>query len=78
MFNVRPDALSPWLHVEPPPANDPPGFRVAPDGAMPDSQSGLAFTPFRTIPASMPPHLIPPISRMQFAVPPVASTLKLT
>lgn len=50
MFSVRPDALSPWLHVEPPPANDPPGFRVAPDGAMHDSQSDLAFTPFRNDP----------------------------
>jgi hypothetical protein len=32
MFDVRPNAPSPWLYVEPPPADEPPGFRVAPDG----------------------------------------------
>jgi len=34
MFNVRPDAQSPWIHVEPPPADEVPGFRVNPDGSI--------------------------------------------
>ena len=32
MFNVRPNAISPWFHVEPPPVDEPPGFRAAPNG----------------------------------------------
>jgi hypothetical protein len=34
MFNVRPDARSPWLCVEPPPADEVPGFRINPDGSV--------------------------------------------
>lgn len=45
MFNVRPSAFSPWLHVEPPPPDEPPGFRVAPDGSVSETQ-GAAFAPF--------------------------------
>jgi hypothetical protein len=37
MFNVRPDAQSPWLFVEPPPANEVPGFRMKPDGSVRDT-----------------------------------------
>jgi soluble lytic murein transglycosylase-like protein len=37
MFNVRPDALSPWLYVEPPPADEVPGFRMNPDGSVRDT-----------------------------------------
>jgi hypothetical protein len=45
MFNVRPDAFSPWLHVEPPLPNEPPGFRVAADGSVRETQ-GTGFAPF--------------------------------
>ena len=45
MFNVRPSAFSPWLHVEPPPPDEPPGFHVAPDGSVSETQ-GTAFAPF--------------------------------
>lgn len=38
MFNVRPDALSPWLYVEQPPEDEPLGFRVAPDGSVMDAK----------------------------------------
>lgn len=34
MFNVRPDTQSPWLHVEPPPVDEVPGFRMNPDGSI--------------------------------------------
>src|SRR5690349_17045971 len=40
MFNVRPERLIPWLYVEPSPAvDDVPGFRIAPDGSVRDTQS---------------------------------------
>jgi hypothetical protein len=45
MFNVRRNAFSPWLHVEPPPPDEPPGFRVAADGSVRDTQ-GTGFAPF--------------------------------
>ena len=46
MFNVRPDALSPWLYVEPPQPDDPPGFRIAPDGSVIDAKRATPFAPF--------------------------------
>lgn len=42
MFNVRPEALAPWLHVEPLPADEVPGFRMNPDGSVRDTQRGAA------------------------------------
>jgi len=50
MFNVRLEALFPWLNVEPPPADEVPGFRINPDGSVRDTQqaapsSSLAFDP---------------------------------
>ena len=43
MFNVRPDALSPWLYVEPPQPDDRPGFRIAPDGSVIDAKRATPF-----------------------------------
>ncbi|GEP56683.1 hypothetical protein [Reyranella soli] len=40
MFNVRPEAMIPWLHVEPPPADELPGFRMNPDGSVRGAQRG--------------------------------------
>lgn len=42
MFNVRPAAPSPWLHVEPPPPNEPPGFRLAADGSIREAPGAAA------------------------------------
>jgi len=37
MFNVRPD--TPWIYLTPEPVDDdPPGFRLAPDGSVTDAQ----------------------------------------
>src|SRR5262249_6631817 len=39
MFNFRPD--TPWIRFRPEPAgDDPPGFRIAPDGSVMDTRSG--------------------------------------
>lgn len=46
MFNVRPNALSPWLYVEPPPADEVPGFRMNPDGSVRDTPSAPPPRPF--------------------------------
>lgn len=46
MFNVRPDALSPWLYVEPPPADEVPGFRMNSDGSVRDTPSAAPPWPF--------------------------------
>lgn len=46
MFNVRPDAMNPWLHVEPQPADEVPGFRMNPDGSVHDTQRRAASGPF--------------------------------
>ncbi len=45
MFNVRPDGLSPWLYVEQPPDDEPPGFRVAPDGSVIDAKRSTSSAP---------------------------------
>lgn len=45
MFNVRPDALSPWLYVEQPPESEPPGIRVAPDGSVMDAKKSAFSAP---------------------------------
>ena len=50
MFNVRPNPLSPWLYVEPPQPDDPPGFRVAPDGSVIDAKRAPPFAPFGSDP----------------------------
>ena len=40
MFNVRPKRLIPGLYIEPPPADEVPGFRMNPDGSIRDTQRG--------------------------------------
>lgn len=46
MFNVRPDALSPWLYVNQIPIDNSAGFRAASDGSVDDQQDSTAFIPF--------------------------------
>jgi soluble lytic murein transglycosylase-like protein len=58
MFNVRPDALSPWLYVEPPTADEVPGFRMPPDGPVRDapriaSPGSFGFDPSASLSPSM-------------------------
>jgi len=46
MFNVRPKPAFPWIHVEPPPAEEVPGFRMNPDGSLRDRQRVAASDSF--------------------------------
>lgn len=46
MFNVRPERLIPWLYVEPPPADEVPGFRMNADGSVRDTQRSTPFGSF--------------------------------
>lgn len=46
MFNVRPKPAFPWIYVEPPPAEEVPGFRMNPDGSLRDRQRGAASGSF--------------------------------
>ena len=57
MFNVRPEALIPWLHVEPPLADEVPGFRMNPDGSVRDTQRDAASGSFGF---GMPPGTLTP------------------
>ncbi len=55
MFNVRPKAMIPWLHVEPPPADEVSGFRMNPDGSVHNTQHGAALPfGFGTPPGALP------------------------
>lgn len=57
MFNVRPRAMFPWFHVEPPLADKVPGFRMNAEGSVRDTPSEAASgllgfgTPFGTLTA---------------------------
>jgi len=42
MFNLRPEDLFPWLRVEPPPADEVPGFNLNPDGPAGDARRSAA------------------------------------
>lgn len=55
MFNVRPDAQSPWLHVEPRQADGVPGFRVNLDGSVGDTPRTDLSSANPTTPSDAPP-----------------------
>lgn len=54
MFNVRPEALSPWLYVEPPTPDEVPGFRMNPDGSVRDTPRAAPPGSFGSNPGASP------------------------
>lgn len=54
MFNVRSNAPSPWLYVEPPAAAEVPGFRMNPDGSVRDTPRAAPPGPFGFDPSASP------------------------
>jgi len=58
MFNVRPERLIPWLYVEPPSADEVPGFRMNADGSVRDTQLSTpsGFFGFGTLPGTLTPR----------------------
>src|SRR6187402_500324 len=58
MFNVRAETLFPWFHVEPPAADEVPGFRLNPDGSIHDMLRRAASVPvtFSKSPSALNEH----------------------